>query len=90
MERRVHPVGEESGDSESPFVEKADLAVDSRHSVPRMLGDFFRELGVLWFAFSVLEVALKGGFRDGWPFVLGFVVAGAGCLALGMLVERRM
>jgi len=63
---------------------------DQRHSVPRMLGDFLRELGVLWLAFSVLEVALKGSFRDSWGFVLGFVLAGAASLALGIFVERRL
>jgi len=62
---------------------------DPRHSVPRMLGDFLRELGVLWLAFSVLEVALKGSFRESWRFVLGFVIAGASSLALGIFVERR-
>ena len=55
-----------------------------------MLGDFLRELGVLWLAFSVLEVALKGSFRDSWGFVLGFVLAGAASLALGIFVERRL
>ena len=52
-----------------------------------MVGDAFRESGILVFVFAILDKVIAGSITLGWT-ALVFVVALA-LFGMGMIIERR-
>ncbi len=51
------------------------------------VGEFFRELGVLWVAFAPLDSALSPE-RARWEWLILFILAGLFALSMGLLIDR--
>jgi hypothetical protein len=56
-----------------------------RESIWRMIGEFFRELGVLVIVFYPIESHLRG---SAWGKAL-IAAVGVSCLIVGIVIERR-
>jgi len=56
-----------------------------RESIWKMIGEFFRELGVLVIVFYPIESQLR---QTAWGKAL-IAAVGVACLAVGIVIERR-